>query len=181
MESVAQLRMERDQYALQIQEEGRVWKDKTEQLLSQVHKQIRTHTPCWRVFMMLSVCVVFCRYGWCLKRGTPQLLKLLNCRTRSQSWRTLRVLLIQTLTPHSLHAIFDTLELLKVILYLLKICFICLQFWWTKSKSLRLCHRAQDPQKVKWPFRKPSAVFSRNEILSVYSIKHRWPSHMISL
>ncbi|XP_057212054.1 golgin subfamily A member 2 isoform X5 [Triplophysa rosa] len=36
MESVAQLRMERDQYALQIQEEGRVWKDKTEQLLSQV-------------------------------------------------------------------------------------------------------------------------------------------------
>ncbi|XP_056601812.1 golgin subfamily A member 2 isoform X2 [Triplophysa dalaica] len=36
MESVGQLRMERDQYALQIQEEGRVWKDKTEQLLSQV-------------------------------------------------------------------------------------------------------------------------------------------------
>ncbi|XP_030624083.1 golgin subfamily A member 2 isoform X2 [Chanos chanos] len=36
MESVAQLQRERDQYATQIQEEGRVWKDKTEQLLSQV-------------------------------------------------------------------------------------------------------------------------------------------------
>uniref|UniRef100_A0A8C2GYK1 Golgin A2 n=1 Tax=Cyprinus carpio TaxID=7962 RepID=A0A8C2GYK1_CYPCA len=36
MESVAQLQVERDQYAGQIQEEGRVWKDKTEQLLSQV-------------------------------------------------------------------------------------------------------------------------------------------------
>nr|XP_055054262.1 golgin subfamily A member 2 isoform X4 [Misgurnus anguillicaudatus] len=36
MESVAQLQVERDQYALQIQEEGRVWKDKTEQLLAQV-------------------------------------------------------------------------------------------------------------------------------------------------
>uniref|UniRef100_A0A673WS69 Golgin A2 n=1 Tax=Salmo trutta TaxID=8032 RepID=A0A673WS69_SALTR len=37
MESVAQLQTERDRYAEQIQEEGRVWKDKTEQLLSQVH------------------------------------------------------------------------------------------------------------------------------------------------
>lgn len=36
MESVAQLQVERDRYAVQIQEEGRVWKDKTEQLLSQV-------------------------------------------------------------------------------------------------------------------------------------------------
>ncbi|KAK3527524.1 hypothetical protein QTP86_024299 [Hemibagrus guttatus] len=36
MESVAQLQRERDQYAEQIQEEGRVWKDKTEQLLTQV-------------------------------------------------------------------------------------------------------------------------------------------------
>ncbi|XP_073696998.1 golgin subfamily A member 2-like isoform X3 [Garra rufa] len=36
LESVAQLQVERDQYAGQIQEEGRVWKDKTEQLLSQV-------------------------------------------------------------------------------------------------------------------------------------------------
>ncbi|KAI4886464.1 hypothetical protein NFI96_011901 [Prochilodus magdalenae] len=36
MESVVQLQRERDQYAEQIQEEGRVWKDKTEQLLSQV-------------------------------------------------------------------------------------------------------------------------------------------------
>uniref|UniRef100_A0AAY5EDP8 Golgin subfamily A conserved domain-containing protein n=1 Tax=Electrophorus electricus TaxID=8005 RepID=A0AAY5EDP8_ELEEL len=36
MESVAQLQRERDQYAEQIQEEGQVWKDKTEQLLSQV-------------------------------------------------------------------------------------------------------------------------------------------------
>ncbi|XP_036436582.1 golgin subfamily A member 2 isoform X2 [Colossoma macropomum] len=36
MESIAQLQRERDQYAVQIQEEGRVWKDKTEQLLSQV-------------------------------------------------------------------------------------------------------------------------------------------------
>ncbi|XP_017579786.2 golgin subfamily A member 2 isoform X2 [Pygocentrus nattereri] len=36
MESIAQLQRERDQYAEQIQEEGRVWKDKTEQLLSQV-------------------------------------------------------------------------------------------------------------------------------------------------
>uniref|UniRef100_A0A673ZH86 Golgin A2 n=1 Tax=Salmo trutta TaxID=8032 RepID=A0A673ZH86_SALTR len=36
MESVAQLQTERDRYAEQIQEEGRVWKDKTEQLLSQV-------------------------------------------------------------------------------------------------------------------------------------------------
>ncbi|XP_062411052.1 golgin subfamily A member 2 isoform X2 [Sardina pilchardus] len=35
-ESVVQLQTERDQYALQIQEEGRVWKEKTEQLLSQV-------------------------------------------------------------------------------------------------------------------------------------------------
>uniref|UniRef100_A0A8C7SAS7 Golgin A2 n=1 Tax=Oncorhynchus mykiss TaxID=8022 RepID=A0A8C7SAS7_ONCMY len=37
MESVAQLQTERDRYAEQIHEEGRVWKDKTEQLLSQVH------------------------------------------------------------------------------------------------------------------------------------------------
>ncbi|XP_066508017.1 golgin subfamily A member 2 isoform X3 [Hoplias malabaricus] len=36
MESIAQLQRERDRYAEQIQEEGRVWKDKTEQLLSQV-------------------------------------------------------------------------------------------------------------------------------------------------
>ncbi|XP_056314886.1 golgin subfamily A member 2 [Danio aesculapii] len=36
MESVAQLQAERDQYAVQMQEDGRVWKDKTEQLLSQV-------------------------------------------------------------------------------------------------------------------------------------------------
>ncbi|XP_062844311.1 golgin subfamily A member 2 isoform X2 [Trichomycterus rosablanca] len=35
-ESVVQLQRERDQYAEQIQEEGRVWKDKTEQLLNQV-------------------------------------------------------------------------------------------------------------------------------------------------
>ncbi|XP_041916064.1 golgin subfamily A member 2 isoform X3 [Alosa sapidissima] len=35
-ESVVQLQTERDQYALQIQEDGRVWKEKTEQLLSQV-------------------------------------------------------------------------------------------------------------------------------------------------
>lgn len=40
MESVAQLQVERDQYAGQIQEEGRVWKDKTEQLLSQVDTPI---------------------------------------------------------------------------------------------------------------------------------------------
>uniref|UniRef100_A0A3B4VRR2 Golgin A2 n=1 Tax=Seriola dumerili TaxID=41447 RepID=A0A3B4VRR2_SERDU len=36
MESVSQLKTERDCYAEQIQEEGRVWKDKTEQLLTQV-------------------------------------------------------------------------------------------------------------------------------------------------
>ncbi|KAL0965485.1 hypothetical protein UPYG_G00281900 [Umbra pygmaea] len=36
MESVSQLQTERDRYAEQIQEEGRLWKDKTEQLLSQV-------------------------------------------------------------------------------------------------------------------------------------------------
>lgn len=36
IESVAQLQRERDQYAEQIQEEGRVWKDRTEQLLTQV-------------------------------------------------------------------------------------------------------------------------------------------------
>uniref|UniRef100_A0A671QRN6 Golgin subfamily A member 2-like n=1 Tax=Sinocyclocheilus anshuiensis TaxID=1608454 RepID=A0A671QRN6_9TELE len=36
MESVAQLQVERDQYSGQIQEEGRLWRDKTEQLLSQV-------------------------------------------------------------------------------------------------------------------------------------------------
>ncbi|XP_058238881.1 golgin subfamily A member 2 isoform X2 [Hemibagrus wyckioides] len=36
MESVGQLQRERDRYAEQIQEEGRVWKDKTEQLLTQV-------------------------------------------------------------------------------------------------------------------------------------------------
>ncbi|KAM9841337.1 golgin subfamily A member 2 isoform 2-T2 [Aulostomus maculatus] len=36
MESMAQLKTERDCYAEQIQEEGRVWKDKTEQLLTQV-------------------------------------------------------------------------------------------------------------------------------------------------
>ncbi|KAM8743373.1 golgin subfamily A member 2 isoform 1-T1 [Acanthopagrus schlegelii] len=36
MESIAQLQTERDCYAVQIQEEGRVWKDKTEQLLTQV-------------------------------------------------------------------------------------------------------------------------------------------------
>ncbi|XP_060918083.1 golgin subfamily A member 2 isoform X4 [Labrus mixtus] len=36
MESIAQLQTERDVYAGQIQEEGRIWKDKTEQLLTQV-------------------------------------------------------------------------------------------------------------------------------------------------
>uniref|UniRef100_A0AAY4AUR5 Golgin subfamily A conserved domain-containing protein n=1 Tax=Denticeps clupeoides TaxID=299321 RepID=A0AAY4AUR5_9TELE len=36
IESLAQLQRERDQYALQIQEEGRVWKEKTEALLFQV-------------------------------------------------------------------------------------------------------------------------------------------------
>ncbi|KAM4634520.1 golgin subfamily A member 2 isoform 2-T2 [Polymixia lowei] len=36
MESVTQLQTERDRYAEQIQEEGRIWKDKTEQLLTQV-------------------------------------------------------------------------------------------------------------------------------------------------
>ena len=36
MESIGQLKTERDCYAEQIQEEGRVWKDKTEQLLTQV-------------------------------------------------------------------------------------------------------------------------------------------------
>ncbi|KAK5878900.1 hypothetical protein CesoFtcFv8_024264 [Champsocephalus esox] len=36
MESISQLQTERDCYAEQIQEEGRVWKDKTEQLLTQV-------------------------------------------------------------------------------------------------------------------------------------------------
>ncbi|XP_074546263.1 golgin subfamily A member 2 isoform X4 [Halichoeres trimaculatus] len=36
MESIAKLQTERDVYAEQIQEEGRVWKDKTEQLLTQV-------------------------------------------------------------------------------------------------------------------------------------------------
>ncbi|XP_054613907.1 golgin subfamily A member 2 isoform X3 [Dunckerocampus dactyliophorus] len=36
MESVGQLKTERDCYAVQIQEEGRVWKDKTEQLLTQM-------------------------------------------------------------------------------------------------------------------------------------------------
>ncbi|XP_034751526.1 golgin subfamily A member 2 isoform X2 [Etheostoma cragini] len=36
MESIAQLQTERDCYAEQIQEEGRLWKDKTEQLLTQV-------------------------------------------------------------------------------------------------------------------------------------------------
>ncbi|XP_015222580.2 golgin subfamily A member 2 isoform X5 [Lepisosteus oculatus] len=37
MESVQQLKTERDQYAAQLQEEGKVWKDRTEQLLSQVN------------------------------------------------------------------------------------------------------------------------------------------------
>ncbi|XP_047426168.1 golgin subfamily A member 2 isoform X2 [Mugil cephalus] len=36
MESISHLKTERDCYAEQIQEEGRVWKDKTEQLLTQV-------------------------------------------------------------------------------------------------------------------------------------------------
>lgn len=36
MESMAKLKTERDCYAEQIQEEGRIWKDKTEQLLTQV-------------------------------------------------------------------------------------------------------------------------------------------------
>ncbi|KAK9532452.1 hypothetical protein VZT92_009833 [Zoarces viviparus] len=36
IESIGQLQTERDCYAEQIQEEGRVWKDKTEQLLTQV-------------------------------------------------------------------------------------------------------------------------------------------------
>uniref|UniRef100_A0A8C5D8F1 Golgin subfamily A conserved domain-containing protein n=1 Tax=Gouania willdenowi TaxID=441366 RepID=A0A8C5D8F1_GOUWI len=36
MESIGQLKTERDCYAEQIHEEGRVWKDKTEQLLTQV-------------------------------------------------------------------------------------------------------------------------------------------------
>lgn len=36
MESIAQLQAERNCYAEQIQEEGRLWKDKTEQLLTQV-------------------------------------------------------------------------------------------------------------------------------------------------
>lgn len=36
MESIGHLQKERDRYAEQIQVEGRVWKEKTEQLLTQV-------------------------------------------------------------------------------------------------------------------------------------------------
>lgn len=36
METIGQLQTERDHYVGQIQEEGRAWKDKTEQLLTQV-------------------------------------------------------------------------------------------------------------------------------------------------
>lgn len=45
MDSVAQLQRERDQYAEQIQEEGRVWKDKTEQLLTQVQSLLHNTQP----------------------------------------------------------------------------------------------------------------------------------------
>ncbi|TRY57170.1 hypothetical protein DNTS_003264 [Danionella cerebrum] len=40
VESLAQLRAERDQYAAQIQEDGRVWKERTEQLLVQGIKAV---------------------------------------------------------------------------------------------------------------------------------------------
>ncbi|MEQ2177723.1 hypothetical protein GOODEAATRI_006535, partial [Goodea atripinnis] len=38
LESIAQLKAERDCYVERIQEEGRVWKDKTEQLLAQLSR-----------------------------------------------------------------------------------------------------------------------------------------------
>jgi len=41
LESIAQLQTERDRYAQQIQEEGRLWKDKTEQLLTQVNNVVQ--------------------------------------------------------------------------------------------------------------------------------------------
>ena len=47
MESIAQLRTERDCYAEQIQEEGRVWKDKTEQLLTQVNYALASAETLW--------------------------------------------------------------------------------------------------------------------------------------
>lgn len=46
MESITQLKTERDCYAEQIQEEGRVWKDKTEQLLTQVNISAITMVDC---------------------------------------------------------------------------------------------------------------------------------------
>ncbi len=54
MESVAQLQVERDRYAVQIQEEGRVWKDKTEQLLSQVN--IHTYITANKI-VAICICV----------------------------------------------------------------------------------------------------------------------------
>uniref|UniRef100_A0A3Q4A8L7 Golgin subfamily A conserved domain-containing protein n=1 Tax=Mola mola TaxID=94237 RepID=A0A3Q4A8L7_MOLML len=44
LESFAKLQTERDCYAEQIQEEGRVWKDKTEQLLTQIRHEVYADT-----------------------------------------------------------------------------------------------------------------------------------------
>lgn len=58
MESVAQLKTERDCYAERIQEEGRVWKDKTEQLLTQVRStessiDVQIKTAYQKAFLLL--------------------------------------------------------------------------------------------------------------------------------
>lgn len=53
IESITQLKTERDCYVEQIQEEGRVWKDKTEQLLTQVNTH--QHKPCFTKAMMMVV------------------------------------------------------------------------------------------------------------------------------
>lgn len=235
MESVAQLQVERDQYAAQIQEEGRVWKDKTEQLLSQVktlcvcindnncfivqynykcfslqiwwnscHRfrsqmhiisNIQRWSSLWNtVHILISLnrvlmyCV--CRCVWCQRRGTAQLLRSTSCRRRSQNWRTLQVQdMRSTFSPscqktkqkspkHALHKYKLKTDSSSLTLFRQKHdrFVLCPQLWWVKSRSCRPCHRSQALQKVNWPFRKPSAAFSRRETLSVYSTKHRWPA-----
>lgn len=64
MESIAQLQTERDCYAVQIQEEGRVWKDKTEQLLTQVNYAKTAAYISWLIALKIKrlVCSLLCCY-----------------------------------------------------------------------------------------------------------------------
>lgn len=83
---MAHLQKERDCYAEQIQEEGRVWKDKTEQLLTQVGYAVASV----RSLVLTSFFDLFCllylyRCLWWQKKGTETSAEFKNWRLPSRS------------------------------------------------------------------------------------------------